>query len=114
MARQANRSAIGSIVYQYLIDEWVIIVAVRFSILIAAPLFAQADAEFFESRVRPVLAKNCYACHGAEKQFNGLRVDSRQALLQGGKRGAAMLPGAPGESLMVRAIRHEAGVTLEP
>ena len=114
MAREANRSAIGNIAYHYLIDEWVIIVAVRFSILIAAPLFAQADAEFFESRVRPVLAKNCYACHGAKKQFNGLRVDSREALLQGGKRGAAMLPGAPGESLIVRAIRREPGVTAMP
>ena len=29
-----------------------------------------ADIEFFETRVRPVLATNCYGCHGPEKQFN--------------------------------------------
>ena len=27
-----------------------------------------AAIQFFESRVRPVLAENCYRCHGAEKQ----------------------------------------------
>ncbi len=83
-------------------------------ILAAAPLLAQADAEFFESRVRPVLAKNCYACHGAGQQFSGLRVDSREALLQGGKRGAAIAPGAAPESLLVKAIRHERGVAPMP
>ena len=80
----------------------------------AAPLLAQADAEFFESRVRPVLARNCYSCHAAEKQFSGLRVDSREALLKGGKRGAALAPGSPADSLLVRAIRHEPGVAAMP
>ena len=82
-------------------------------ILGAAALQAQGDVAFFESRVRPVLVKSCYACHGADKQFSGLRVDSREALLQGGKRGAAITPGADG-SLLVRAIRHEAGVAAMP
>ena len=85
---------------------------ISLAVLAAAPLFAQADAEFFESRVRPVLARSCYSCHGAEKQLNGLRVDSREALLQGGKRGAALVPGSPPESLLVRAIRHEAGLAM--
>ena len=93
----------------------VIIRLVRFSILlVAAPLFAQADVEFFESRVRPVLVKNCYSCHEGEKQFSGLQVDSREALLQGGKRGAALVSGSPAESLLVRAIRGESGVTAMP
>jgi hypothetical protein len=77
-------------------------------------LAAAADVEFFEARVRPVLAKNCYSCHAAEKQFSGLRVDSREALLKGGKRGAAVVPGAASESLLVRAIRHESGVAAMP
>ena len=74
--------------------------------LVAAALPGQ-DAEFFETRVRPVLAKNCYACHGADKQFSGLRVDSRDLLLRGGKRGPALTPGKPEDSLLVKAIRHE-------
>ena len=38
---------------------------------------AADDSEFFEKRIRPVLATNCYACHGSDKQSGGLRLDSR-------------------------------------
>ncbi len=90
---------------------------VRFSILFslfAAGLSAQGDTDLFESRVRPVLARHCYSCHGVDKQLSGLRVDSREALVKGGKRGAALLPGSPSESLLLRAIRHETGLTAMP
>jgi hypothetical protein len=39
--------------------------------------------EFFEARIRPVLANNCYSCHTDSKPGD-LRVDSRVALLAGG------------------------------
>jgi cytochrome c553 len=61
--------------------------------------------EFFEMRVRPVLAKSCFACH-SETQLGGLRVDSREALLKGGKRGPAIVAGQSKESLLIRAVRH--------
>ena len=32
---------------------------------------------FFEEKVRPLLAANCWECHGAKKQESGLRLDSR-------------------------------------
>ena len=67
---------------------------------------AQSPTEFFEARVRPVLADNCYACH-ARLQSGGLRVDSREALLEGGDSGPAIVPGDPDGSLLVRAVRHE-------
>ena len=47
------------------------------------PILAQEPAEFFESRVRPVLSKNCYACHTNSK-LGGLQLDSREHLLKGG------------------------------
>jgi mono/diheme cytochrome c family protein len=65
------------------------------------------DAEFFETRVRPVLAKNCYACHGPDQQQSSLRVDSREALVKGGTRGPSIVPGNPANSLLVKAIRHD-------
>lgn len=68
--------------------------------------YAATPVEHFETRVRPVLAKHCYACHGPAKQFSGLRVDSRETLLQGGKRGPAINPGNPDESLLVNALHH--------
>ena len=53
-----------------------------------------STAEYFESKVRPVLAANCYDCH-TEEALGGLRLDSRDAMLKGGKRGPAIVPGDP-------------------
>jgi hypothetical protein len=61
--------------------------------------------EFFENRIRPVLADNCYSCH-TQLQTSGLRVDSRESLLKGGNAGPAVLPGNPEDSLLIRAVRH--------
>ena len=55
---------------------------------------AASSPEFFESKVRPVLASNCYDCH-SDEQFGGLRLDSREALLKGGTSGPAIVPGDP-------------------
>ena len=65
--------------------------------------------EFFESKVRPLLAEHCYACHSSkiEAPFAGLRLDSREAILQGGDSGPAIVPGSPAKSLVVKAIRGE-------
>src|SRR3989442_10684842 len=50
---------------------------------LACALPAQEPGEFFESRVRPVLSKNCFSCHTSSK-LGGLQLDSRDHLLQGG------------------------------
>src|SRR5882762_840526 len=64
---------------------------------------ANEKIEFFEARIRPVLANNCYSCH-TENKLGGLRVDSRVALLAGGKSGPAIVPGRPDESLLIQAV----------
>jgi hypothetical protein len=56
------------------------------------------DGEFFETRVRPVLVKNCYACH-TNSMMGGLRLDSAAAVQKGGKSGPPIVPGKPEESL---------------
>ena len=63
------------------------------------------SAEYFETSVRPVLAANCYDCH-AEEKMGGLRLDSQEALLKGGKSGPALVPGDPDKSLIIEAIRQ--------
>jgi mono/diheme cytochrome c family protein len=70
---------------------------------VAAP--AAGSPEYFETFVRPVLASNCYDCH-ADERMGGLRLDSREGLLKGGKSGPAIVPGDPEKSLMVQAIRQ--------
>ncbi len=66
----------------------------------------EADAEFFETRIRPVLVGGCEKCHGPAKALGGLRLDSHAALLKGGGRGAGFISGKPDVSLLVRAIRQ--------
>ncbi|MEZ6088409.1 MAG: PSD1 and planctomycete cytochrome C domain-containing protein [Pirellulaceae bacterium] len=68
-----------------------------------------AGIEFFEKHVRPVLAEHCYSCHSgkAAKLKASLRVDSRQALLDGGDSGASIVPGVPDDSLLMQAVLYE-------
>ena len=72
--------------------------------------------EFFEKRVRPVLAEHCYECHSAEaKKIKGkLRLDSREEMLRGGETGPAVVPGKPDESLLITAVRyHDKDLQIE-
>ena len=69
--------------------------------------------KFFEQNVRPLLAQNCYSCHGEKKQKGGLRLDSIEAILKGGESGPALVPGKPDESLLVSAINY-AGPEMPP
>src|SRR5262245_66333926 len=48
-----------------------------------------AKIEFFEARVRPLIATRCYDCH-TDSSKGGLRMDSREAMLKGGRRGPAI------------------------
>ena len=69
-------------------------------------LAADDATELFESKIRPVLVDVCFKCHGGDKDSGSLRVDSREALLKGGDTSPAFVPGKPGESLLLKAIRH--------
>src|SRR5262245_28231354 len=64
-----------------------------------------AKIEFFEAKVRPLLIHYCYDCHTDSAKGN-LRVDSREALLKGGRRGSAIVIGKPEESLLIKAVAH--------
>jgi hypothetical protein len=70
---------------------------------------SQADIEFFEQKIRPVLAAHCYKCHSAEskKLRGGLRLDSRDAMRKGGDSGPAVIGGDPDASLLIKALRYE-------
>ncbi len=83
--------------------------AVQFSVHAGEPRSStQAAREhFFEQNVRPLLAENCYSCHGDKKQKGGLRLDSLEAILKGGESGPAVVAGKPEESLIVEAINYE-------
>jgi Protein of unknown function (DUF1553)/Protein of unknown function (DUF1549)/Planctomycete cytochrome C len=77
-----------------------------------APTPSQRD--FFEKSVRPVLATNCFKCHGESKPKAGLRLDSRSGMLVGGQTGPAIVPGHPEQSLLITAIRYEDTLRMPP
>ncbi len=78
------------------------------------PTFATADIEFFETSIRPLLAKHCFECHGPGKQESGLRLDSRAALMAGGDNGPVVIAGDPANSRLVRAISHTDRLRMPP
>jgi len=70
---------------------------------------ASTEFDFFERRIRPVLAQHCYECHSAPAKAlkAGLRVDTRDGLRRGGNSGEpAVVPGDPERSRLLAAIRH--------
>jgi len=72
-----------------------------------------AGVELFETKVRPLLAANCFACH-TQSAMAGLRVDSREALLKGGETGPALVPGDPEKSPLLKVIQHAEGFPRMP
>ncbi|KAA5541117.1 DUF1553 domain-containing protein [Roseiconus nitratireducens] len=63
---------------------------------------------FFETKIRPVLIRECYGCHSQQsgQSKGGLRLDSRTALRNGGDSGPAVVPGDLESSLLFGAITH--------
>ena len=67
----------------------------------------QASPAFYTERVRPILEKNCYSCHGGMNHRGGFNMQTKAGMLKGGKDGVAVVPGDPGKSLLVMLMRHE-------
>ena len=78
-----------------------------------------AGVAFFEAKIRPVLIEQCYSCHSAEAAKNkklrgGLYLDSKAGVYSGGDSGPAVAPGKPKESLLVKALRGQDGLSMPP
>ncbi len=70
------------------------------------PRDAASQSSFFETKIRPLLVKRCYECHGEEVAEGQLRLDTRQGWERGGERGPAIVPGDSSASLLIRAVSH--------
>ena len=84
------------------------------TVLPAADMTPERRA-FFESKIRPVLVKQCYECHSASaKKVGGkLLLDSPGEMIGGGESGPVMQPGKPDESLLIQALRYD-GLEMPP
>ena len=72
------------------------------------PARSRVTNEFFEAKIRPVLAAKCYACHNSKmKEPKGyLTLDSREGVMKGGTLGPALVPGKPGDSKLIHAMKY--------
>ena len=69
----------------------------------------------YDKDVKPLLAQNCYSCHGAEVQQSGLRLDLRQNALRGGDYGPVIVAGKSGESKLIRRlVDGDGGMQMPP
>ena len=85
---------------------------------------AQAEAvpriadqlSFFENKIRPVLAENCYKCHAedSEKLKGSFLIDSKAGWMRGGDTGQAIIPRDAAGSLLIKMINHEPGYEAMP
>ncbi len=86
--------------------------------LLSGSALADAAEVDFQRDVQPILAEHCTHCHGADAKSRqgGLRLDVREDPLRGGDTGAAaIVPGKPDESELIRRISsHDAGEIMPP
>jgi hypothetical protein len=81
--------------------------------LLVFAVAARAD-DHFEKQIRPLLIERCVGCHGPDKQKGGLRLDSKAGWQTGGDSGTAVVPGKPDDSLLMKAVRGQGGLTQMP
>ena len=77
----------------------------------------RADVDY-QKDIRPILAEHCWHCHGVDdkERQGGLRLDDRSAALRGGESGmAAIVPGRPEDSeLLKRMTSHDNDLLMPP
>jgi len=62
------------------------------------------EAVVFTDIIQPVLQQKCYNCHSQKKQKGGLRLDSQEWLLKGGKDGFVVKAGNPDASELYKRV----------
>ena len=77
---------------------------------------APEQLEFFENKIRPILANHCLECHSGEKGKikGGLNMDSREEVLKGGDTGPALEAGNVKGSLIIKAVTWEDDLQMPP
>ncbi len=88
-----------------------ILFLIGLSLLAVPEALGQDRIDFFEKKIRPVLAERCYQCHSAEAARTGmlmgkLQLDTREGVQQGGSRGPTVVPGQPDQSMLIEALEY--------
>jgi len=65
---------------------------------------AKKDGVTYAKDIRPIFQSSCFGCHGQQRQRGGLRLDSLDSVLKGGKDGTVIVPNKSEESKLVLAV----------
>ena len=65
---------------------------------------APAPGSFYAKQINPIFDRNCVSCHGDAKTKGGLRLDSYDLLMRGGKDGRVIVSGRPEQSLLLERV----------
>jgi len=84
------------------------------SLFAADPKPTAEQIEFFEKKVRPVLAEKCFSCHGEKKQSAGLRLDTAAGTKAGADDGPVIVPGDPSKSRLIASVKREGDHAMPP
>ena len=85
-----------------------LLLAVSLGLSAANPV-AAAPVDYLRE-VKPLLAKYCVSCHGANRPRGGLRLDTARLAIQGGKAGPAIIAGHADESVIIDAMLGEGAI----
>lgn len=85
----------------------------RIAWLIVTPILGAAQVDF-QRDIHPLLAAKCFACHGGDKRAGGLSLRDYESVLQGGRSGPVIMPGASAESLLIRRVTGELKPAMPP
>jgi cytochrome c553 len=96
-----------------------LLIAIILLVAAGSPSLAQAPAdraklhEFFETKIRPVLAERCFSCHGPDKQKGGIRLDRKEFVFKASTEPLIVL-GDPQKSPLIQAIQHVGEIKMPP
>src|SRR5664279_4024000 len=76
-------------------------------LLLPLTLAAQSTHVDYARDVHPILAGRCFACHSGDKRSGGLSLSAYEDVLQGGRSGAAIVPGDSRNSLLLLRVTGE-------
>lgn len=79
----------------------------------AAKITAEQE-EFFEKKIRPILAERCVSCHGPKTAEAELRLDSHAFLKRGIGGAPVALAGDPDKSRLIQVVRYDGDVQMPP
>lgn len=65
---------------------------------------APAPSSFYAQQIHPIFDSSCVSCHGEAEVKGGLRLDSYQSVMKGGKDGPVIVAGRPENSLLLQRV----------